>query len=600
MTIPVGLPSIFGIGLKSGSTGTTDLAWMTGSGVPWSYRYQYFATTTTNAPGVYVSDSLSNNYIPVITRYTTLNSSFSLASLANTATMNAYYADFVAQVKSMVGWNLWYAQKSGSTSVTISTDCTTATYTGTTGTDNPTISGNFHGTGKWVVRFNIVVDADATHMQIGIGTRGTIFGSFLGSSTGSLGIASGGMAINNVFFVSTAAAAPLVTGDVVDLAVDFDNKLLWVRTNSGNWNGNAGFSPGGTGGASIASLSFPNVFAPAANFHTLNDQVTFGTPPTIAGFSAWNSAPASTPMIMHLEPDLWGFMQQQGGPSGAQTDDPSTVVVSVASSGFAGLGSLPNTAIGFAQALKQLRDANAPGVYLAWHCSTWGPNDGFVATNASFTETPAATGGRVANFYNALATNFDLIFHDTSTGDRDADFGILVNSAGLAATAAVWWWTATAFSNYQALLAAFHQALSNPTSGLLWQMAQGNTLYRSLNDTSFHYQDNKVEFFLTAGAGVAQGSIYDASAIANFASAGIIGMLFGQGLANCTDNYDNAGDGITNPTSITNQNGMATNTRTATVSDDDGGFFKLAAAVYYASPLNLLPPIQTFCFYSVF
>ena len=83
---------------------------------------------------------------------------------------------------------------------------------------------------------------------------------------------------------------------------------------------------------------------------------------------------STTPVIVHVEPDLWGFMQQNYG------DDPTVIPVSVASSGFVGLGGLPNNAGGFAQALIAIRDAYAANVILAWHASDWGPNNGYDPT----------------------------------------------------------------------------------------------------------------------------------------------------------------------------------------------------------------------------
>ena len=128
------------------------------------------------------------------------------------------------------------------------------------------------------------------------------------------------------------------------------------------------------------------------------------------------AASGVTPIIFHIEPDLWGFMQQVHG------DNPAVIPVSVASSGVAALSGLPNNAAGFAQALITLRNAYAPKVLLAWHASIWGPNNGYdptLSSPASY-QTPQATGDRVANFYKALNANFDLIFHDPS----DADFGL--------------------------------------------------------------------------------------------------------------------------------------------------------------------------------
>src|SRR6266571_1894425 len=94
----------------------TDLSWMTGSGVPWRYRYQYLAGgvntgsgwETWNSPtgsfaSLYMNASSANGYIPVFSYYELLQSSPSTGSnesdrdfsnLNNTTTMAAYYANF--------------------------------------------------------------------------------------------------------------------------------------------------------------------------------------------------------------------------------------------------------------------------------------------------------------------------------------------------------------------------------------------------------------------------------------------------------------------------------------------------------------------------
>jgi hypothetical protein len=574
-SVPAGLPSHFALGVQGGNVGTGDVGWMTASGVPWDYRWSYFpATTTDNTPGTYVSDSVNNGYLASGTRYDSLSSSFSLASLANTTTMAAYYADLVAQMKSMLGWNLWYSQRNGSSQATITTDGSTATYTGTSGTDDSITAGNFHSTGKWVVRFNIVADGNAAHMEIGLADHNSRYSDgYIGQTTDSMAINGSGMVINNVFYVSTAATATLTTGNTVDLAVDFDAKRVWVRTNSGNWNGNASYVPGDSNGANISTLAASS-FAPAADLYTNGDKITFGTPPTLTGFSAWNSSPATPAMVLHIEPDLWGFFQQQGGPGGTQTDDPTQVVVSVASSGYSGLGSLPNTAVGFAQAHKLLRDTYAPNILLAYHASRFGPNLVYNPYNSS-TATAISAGQRVGNFYNALNTKFDLIYHDTA--DRDAGRGVDPTD----------WWNSTAFENFRQYLLAFSQTTIVPN--MLWQTPEGNTLYQSENNTNYHYQDDRAEFFLASPNGVPNSPVYNSSNISNFAGARVIGILFGTGGIN-TDNFDHAGDGITNPGALGTQGNPLpahANSATATVSDDDGGFLRGAAAAYYAAPASL-------------
>jgi len=104
----------FGLG-----NGPGDLSWMTASGVPWKYRYQYLAggVNTPNPwetwqdlslpPGQFAADymksSNDNGCIPVFTWYELLQSNPSTGTseserdynnLNNTATMNAYFASF--------------------------------------------------------------------------------------------------------------------------------------------------------------------------------------------------------------------------------------------------------------------------------------------------------------------------------------------------------------------------------------------------------------------------------------------------------------------------------------------------------------------------
>src|SRR5881396_428359 len=71
-------------------------------------------------------------------------------------------------------------------------------------------------------------------------------------------------------------------------------------------------------------------------------------------------------VIVHVEPDFWGYMQQR-----ASGGDASTVSAKVAASGFADVMGLPDTVQGFGQALVKLRDLNASNVVLAIHASMW-------------------------------------------------------------------------------------------------------------------------------------------------------------------------------------------------------------------------------------
>ena len=128
-------------------------------------------------------------------------------------------------------------------------------------------------------------------------------------------------------------------------------------------------------------------------------------------------------------------------------DDATTVPASVASSGDAALGDLPNTAAGFARAIVRLRDQLAPNVILAYHLSVWGTNWDISYSNNSNAEVDALA-ARAAAFYQSLGASFDVAFTDIA--DRDADFKKIVYGDGGAA-----WWDDADFVRYARFVAGF-------------------------------------------------------------------------------------------------------------------------------------------------
>jgi hypothetical protein len=161
--------------------------------------------------------------------------------------------------------------------------------------------------------------------------------------------------------------------------------------------------------------------------------------------------------------------------------------------------------------------------------------------------------------------DWDLFFTDIS--DRDAAYYQFVYGDG----GAHWWDTTnTKFPNFKRLnawSAAFTSAAQKRL--VIWQIPIGNTVMRSENNTNYHYQDNREEYWLN--------NYPNNQAVADLAQAGVIGLLFGAGAGGPTQNYDAAGDGITNPAPINGNN------RTATYSDDDGGLLRLNVGNYYRS-----------------
>lgn len=265
------------------------------------------------------------------------------------------------------------------------------------------------------------------------------------------------------------------------------------------------------------------------------------------------------PVIVHVEPDTWGYMMMT-------KSSPANYPVKVAASGHPDAVGLPNDATGFAKMLVHLRDLYAPKVLLALHASPWCAGaDVTLNTNTAYDI--RANANRTGAWLNALGAGWNLVFVDVA--DRDAAYKQIVRGQN------TWW------DEKDLTLPNFDQVarwigfLNRKTMRriVVWQIPIGNTKMRSCNNTWDHYQDNRVQYFLD--------SAYGQTHLSRWAQMGVIGLLFGRGDTNTTTNTDAAGDGITNPAAI---NG---NSRTATVSDDDGGYFRERATAYFQAPLHI-------------
>jgi hypothetical protein len=256
--------------------------------------------------------------------------------------------------------------------------------------------------------------------------------------------------------------------------------------------------------------------------------------------------------VVHVEPDMFGYLETLSG-------NPALLTASVASSGNAEIAGYPDTVAGFGKALLHLRDLYAPNVILAAHVSTWMWS---LSTDTSLDVAQIAA--KDAAFTTGLG-NWDLFFTDIT--DRDAAYYEYVLGDGGAH-----WWDATNqkypnFARLNTWAAAFTAAAHKRL--VIWQIPIGNTIMDTCNNTKFHYQDNREQYWL---------SNYPSNqAISELAQAGVIGLLFGAGNSGTTQNYDAAGDGITNPAPIDG------NDQVSVYSDDDGGLLRLNVGNYYRS-----------------
>jgi hypothetical protein len=209
-------------------------------------------------------------------------------------------------------------------------------------------------------------------------------------------------------------------------------------------------------------------------------------------------------VIVHVEPDLWGYVEQSNG-------DAAKVPAAVASTGDRDLQGLPNNVSGFARAIVKLRNKYAKNVQLGYHLSVWGTK-----TDIALQDPPDkqvdALGRRSASFYKSLHAHFDMTFAEFD--DRDSGFNEVVNGDGGAS-----WWNAADFRRdvrYDRVYSRrAHQRI------VKWQIPLGNTLRSVMNNTWGHYRDNRVQWLLGASGGRKH--------LRAYRDAGVIALLFGGG-----------------------------------------------------------------------
>ena len=248
-------------------------------------------------------------------------------------------------------------------------------------------------------------------------------------------------------------------------------------------------------------------------------------------------------VVVHVEPDLWGYLEREDG-------DAAKVDMLVKSSGAPSVADFDDTAAGFAQALAHVRDLQAPNVLLGFHVSSWATGKDLIRNKAD----PVDSAAKIAAFYRSLGVDFDLLFLDAS--DRDAAW--YETQTGKKDH----WWEGADFERFRSFVASAVSDMGK--RAVIWQVPVGNTLYRSMDNTWGHYQDNRAQYWLG-----------DRQHTQQLVDAGVIALLFGAGADGCTMYNDEMQDGVTNPSPIDG------NDTQAQYADDDGGYLRLQAADYY-------------------
>jgi hypothetical protein len=292
----------------------------------------------------------------------------------------------------------------------------------------------------------------------------------------------------------------------------FDARYQYLAGGVNTGGGWATWNPGGSFASSYVNESIAAHLIPVLSYYQLlqskpsvgsdelhRDLSNLRDPATMAAYWAdWSllmrriAAPsASHLVVVHVEPDLWGYLEQAHATSLARA---------------------------FAAHLVSLRDRLAPHVLLAWHLSVWGTDEDPTYSKPSLAHMDRLA-AESASFYESLGTRFDLVFNDVT--DRDAGFYKVIE--GNPNTA----WTAPDFRRHDAYIAGFTRRTGTPV--VLWQLPLGNTF---LNNTWDHFRDNRVQWWLGSGSG---------PHLRATEAAGVIGLLFGGGADGTTSAQTDGG-----------------------------------------------------------
>lgn len=162
------------------------------------------------------------------------------------------------------------------------------------------------------------------------------------------------------------------------------------------------------------------------------------------------------------------------------------------------------------------------------------------------------------------------MFHDPA--DRDAGYyQFVVGDGGTS-----WGADPADFDRYRNYLSRMQTVTGR--QNLLWQVTLCNTKTKSCNNSFWHYQDIRVEYWLD-----------DVPHADLTAYAGAVALIWGAPQTGCTHSDDSGSDGINKP---------GATGATPTVTDDDGGSFRLRAAAYHSNssgnpgPVTIPQPVH--------
>ena len=208
-------------------------------------------------------------------------------------------------------------------------------------------------------------------------------------------------------------------------------------------------------------------------------------------------AASGKPALVHVEPDFWGYAQQQSH------GDPSSVRVRI-SGLIPDCPSQPENLIGLGHCLLTLARTIAPRAVVGFHASEW-----------------AGTPASMVAFLRAVgAAEGDVIVQDML--DRDAGCFEAHTDPACQRNDGPWYWDESNqqspnFHEYLAYAKAIGDGLGKP---IVWWQVPFGVPSSTAGGTAGHYRDNRVHYIF--------------GHIAELVAAGGLGVTFGTGAGNQT------------------------------------------------------------------
>lgn len=245
-----------------------------------------------------------------------------------------------------------------------------------------------------------------------------------------------------------------------------------------------------------------------------------------------------TKVMLHIEPDFWGYVRQAG--------DPTTLPAAVGSANSIDCAAMPATIGGMGQCMIAMVRKYAPHALVGLQASAWN-----VAGNTSSSTDVTVDAKAVAAVLAACGqSSADFVVVETS--DRDAGYYQIAQSRDT-------WWDPTDaqlpdYAQDLTWIKTLAETLGTPA--MYWQTPLGNSAQTNVAN---HYKDNRVDYFFGGSAS----QVESATAVtvtphwSDLAAAHVVGVAFGAGAGDQTDPDTDGGNLATKTSAYVTSGGQA-------------------------------------------